>query len=64
MTTDIPAEITTPDSVDTRIGTLEFFDGMPDAATVQKAYDNLDFIRCVEGSQTLSSQEVLVVRRL
>jgi hypothetical protein len=35
MTTDIPAEITTPDSVDTRIGILEFFDGMPDAATVQ-----------------------------
>jgi len=48
MTTDIPAEITTPDRVKTRIGTLEFFDGMPDEATVEKVYDNLDFLRGVE----------------
>jgi hypothetical protein len=48
MTTPIPPSITTPDSVDTRIGTLNFFDGMPDPATVQKAYDNLDFARGVE----------------
>ena len=26
MTTDIPASITTPDSVETRLGTLKFFD--------------------------------------
>jgi hypothetical protein len=44
----IPEEIMTPDSVDTRIGTMRFFDGMPDDATVQKAYDNLDFMRGVE----------------
>jgi hypothetical protein len=30
MATDIPAPITTPDRVETRIGTLEFFDGFPD----------------------------------
>ena len=48
MATDIPPEITTPDRVETRIGTLNFFDGMPDKATVEKAYDNLDFIRGVE----------------
>ena len=48
MTTEIPIEITTPDRVETRIGTLNFFDGMPDEATVQKAYDNLDFLRGVE----------------
>jgi hypothetical protein len=29
MTTPIPPEITTPSSVDTRIGKLEFFDGVP-----------------------------------
>lgn len=29
MTTKIPREITTPDSVKTRIGTLRFFDGFP-----------------------------------
>jgi hypothetical protein len=48
MTTDIPASITTPDSVDTSIGTLKFFDGFPDDATVQKVYDNLDFQRGVQ----------------
>ena len=35
MTTDIPPEITTPDTVETRIGTLKFLDGFPDDATVQ-----------------------------
>jgi hypothetical protein len=34
MTTEIPAGITTPDRVETRLGTLRFFDGMPDEATV------------------------------
>jgi hypothetical protein len=48
MTTDIPAEITTPDSVETRLGTLKFFDGFPDKETTQKLYDNLDFQRGVQ----------------
>ncbi len=48
MTTDIPESITTPDRVETRIGTLEFFDGMPDEDTVEMCYDNLDFLRGVE----------------
>ncbi len=48
MTTPIPPAILTPDSVETRIGTLRFFDGFPDDPTVQKVYDNLDFIRGVE----------------
>jgi hypothetical protein len=48
MATDIPASITTPDSVATRLGTLKFFDGFPDEATVQKVYDNLDFQRGVQ----------------
>lgn len=48
MTTDIPPQITTPDSVETRLGTLRFFDGFPDDATVEKVYDNLDFSRGVQ----------------
>ena len=48
MATDIPASILTPDSVETRLGTLRFFDGFPDEATVQTVYDNLDFQRGVE----------------
>ena len=41
----IPEKIMTPDKVETSIGTMSFFDSMPDAATVQKCYDNLDLIR-------------------
>lgn len=48
MTTPIPAEITTPASVDTRIGKLEFFDGVPSAETADKVFDNIDFARGVE----------------
>jgi len=52
MTTDIPAAITTPDKVDTRLGTSRFFDGFPDEETVQKVYDNLDFERGVQAFLT------------
>jgi hypothetical protein len=45
---DVPAKITTPDTVSTRIGTLHFKDGAPDAATAQLAYDQLDFGRGVD----------------
>ena len=48
MTTPIPSEITTPDTVETRLGALKFTHGMPDQATIQKLYDNLDFARGVE----------------
>jgi hypothetical protein len=44
----VPPYITTPDKVETSIGTLKFFDGLPDAETVQKVYDNLDHVRGVE----------------
>lgn len=45
---DVPTKITTPDTVETRIGTLRFTDGAPDAATVRLAYDQLDFARGVD----------------
>src|SRR5471032_694054 len=48
MTTSIPPEITTPPSVETRLGTLKLFDGFPDDVTTQKVYDNLDFQRGVQ----------------
>jgi hypothetical protein len=48
MTTDIPAPITTPDVVETSLGTMRFFDGFPDEATVKKVYDNLDLQRGVQ----------------
>ncbi|AXI56436.1 hypothetical protein C1J05_19715 [Sulfitobacter sp. JL08] len=44
---DVPESILTPDEVETRLGTLRFKDGAPDAETVKLAYDNLDFMRGV-----------------
>jgi len=40
--------VATPDKVDTSIGTLNLRDGYPDAATVQKIYDNLDASRALQ----------------
>jgi len=48
MTTPVPPGIESPDTVKTRLGTLKFFDGFPDKATVSKLYDNLDFQRAVQ----------------
>jgi len=46
---DVPASLLTPDKVETELlGDLEFFDGMPSEATVQKAYDFLDLSRAVQ----------------
>ena len=38
MTTDIPETILTPDTVQTRLGPLEYFDGYPKPNTVKKVY--------------------------
>ena len=45
---DVPAKITTPATVETRIGTLRFMDGAPDSGTVKLAFDQLDFGRAVD----------------
>lgn len=47
MTTAVPEAITLPDSFDSSIGTLEFFDGFPIKETVSKSYDFLDLQRGV-----------------
>lgn len=46
--TPIPSGIASPDTIDTRLGTLKFFDGFPDKATAEKLWDNLDFQRSVQ----------------
>jgi hypothetical protein len=50
---EVPARelrsISTPDSVETPIGTLKFFDGVPTDDTVKKVYDNLDRMRGCAG---------------
>jgi hypothetical protein len=47
-TTDIPKSIITPDSVETRLGTLKFKDGVPDTATAQKLFDEIDYVHAFE----------------
>ncbi len=46
-TTELPASITTPDRVESVIGTLEFKDGVPSVETAQRVRDHLDLIRGV-----------------
>ncbi|MCB9283741.1 MAG: DUF1254 domain-containing protein [Lewinellaceae bacterium] len=48
MTTPMPEGVLVPAQLDSRLGTLNFFDGFPDDATVEKLYDNLDFQRAVQ----------------
>jgi hypothetical protein len=48
ISTEELQSISTPDSVETPIGTLEFPLGAPTADTVEKIYDNLDRMRAVQ----------------
>ena len=48
MTTEIPESIMIPDKVETRLGTLDFFDGFPADKTVRKMHDYLYFHRAVD----------------
>jgi hypothetical protein len=45
---EVPAAITTPDQVETRLGTLEFKDGYPTRDTAEAIRDELDYIHGVE----------------
>jgi hypothetical protein len=46
---DVPSSLLTPDKVQTELlGDLEFFDGMPNEATVKKTMDFLDLSRATE----------------
>lgn len=44
MSTPVPEGIATPDTLETRLGTLKLQDGVPDEATTRKVYDNLDLV--------------------
>jgi len=46
--TPMPPDVASPDEVETRLGTLTFDSGVPDQATTDKLYDNLDFQRAVQ----------------
>ncbi|KOF20240.1 hypothetical protein AC244_09265 [Ensifer adhaerens] len=62
--TGIPSTITTPDKVESRLGVLEFKDGAPDAATMAKIYDNLDFTHAFEAFvNTMQGVSVAAIRK-
>lgn len=48
QTQTIPASITTPDKVESRLGTLEFKDAVPTDETFAKVSDNLDFVHAFD----------------
>jgi len=58
-----PPSILTPDRVTTRLGTLEFFDGLPSETTVAEVYDHLDFLRGVRAViQTIPGVSMMAMR--
>lgn len=66
MATDVPPEITTPDEVKTRIGTLRFRDGFPTDDTIATVGDNLlfqrgveAFLTCMRGASVYASEQGL-----
>jgi hypothetical protein len=44
LTAETLASLSTPDTVESRLGALKFTDGAPEAKTVEKLYDHLDFV--------------------
>jgi hypothetical protein len=48
FSTQAPPGVASPDVVETRFGALHFFDGVPDQASTEKIYDNLDYQRALQ----------------
>ena len=44
----MPSGIASPDTVESRFGALKFFDGVPDQASTELIFDNLDYQRAVQ----------------
>ena len=48
VTAETLQSVSTPDRVESRLGTLEFDDGAPTPATAELLYDHLDFVHAVD----------------
>jgi len=60
----IPPSITTPDKVESRLGTLDFKDGAPSKATLEKAYDQIDFTHAYNAFvNTMQGVSLVAARR-
>ena len=61
---EIPRSITTPDKVESRLGTLDFKDGAPGKATLEKAYDYIDFTHAYDAFvNTMQGVSLVAARR-
>lgn len=59
-----PRAITTPERVETRIGTLDFSDGTPSAETAAKVYDNIDLTHAYDTFvNTFQGASMVAMRR-
>ena len=47
LSDDTARSITTPEQIQSRLGALEFFDGVPTVDTVETVYDHLDFVHAL-----------------
>ena len=62
--TATPPSLATPDKVESRLGTLEFRDGAPNQATVDRMYDQIDFTHAYETFvNTLSGVSIHAARK-
>jgi hypothetical protein len=62
--TPVPAEVTTPSSVEAGIGTLEFPDGYPTRETAETLRDHLDYLHGVETfMNTIQGVSVYAIRK-
>ena len=60
----IPQSLVTPDKVESQIGTLEFKDGAPNKATLDKVYDNLDYTHALRAfADTLQGVSIHALRK-
>jgi hypothetical protein len=62
--TPVPAEVTTPSSVEAGIGALEFTDGYPTGGTAEKLRDHLDYLHGVETfMNTIQGVSLFAIRK-
>ncbi len=60
----MPPSLVTPAIVESRIGTLDFQDGLPSKATLDKVYDHLDYTHALRAfSDTLQGVSIHAIRK-
>jgi hypothetical protein len=60
----VPPSVVTPPTIETRIGTLKFQDGLPSEETLDKVYDHLDFTQALRAfSDTLQGVSIHAIRK-